>query len=93
MWWAYHSEDDVGVLATVLLFGIVNNHPFQQGNKRTGLTAAEVFLYINGYELTAPDSDLLADAILAVIKGEEPEEEFMNLMRFYVQPIGNWVAY
>jgi death-on-curing protein len=85
--WHYEGQDDMAVLATVLLFGIARNHPFQQGNKRTGLTAAEVFLSLNGYELTAPDSDLLADAILDVIEGKASEEDFVEVMRLYVRPL------
>lgn len=77
----------MAVLATALLFGITRNHPFQQGNKRTGLTAAEVFLSLNGYTFDAPDSDMLADAILAVITGEASEEEFVEIMRLYVHPL------
>jgi len=77
----------MAALATVLLFGIARNHPFQQGNKRTGLTAAEVFLSLNGYELTAPDSDLLAEAILDVIEGKASEDEFVGVMRLYVRPV------
>lgn len=38
--------------AACLLSGINKRHPFLDGNKRTGLTAADVFLRINGYELT-----------------------------------------
>jgi death on curing protein len=85
--WHYEGQDDMAVLATALLFGIARNHPFQQGNKRTALTAAEVFLTLNGYELTAPDSDLLAEAILEVIEGKASEEEFIDVMRVFVRPV------
>ena len=37
--------------AAFYLFSIISNHVFSDGNKRTGLTAALVFLGINGYEL------------------------------------------
>jgi death-on-curing protein len=36
--------------AAVLAFSIVRNHPFIDGNKRTGHAAMEVFLVLNGYE-------------------------------------------
>jgi hypothetical protein len=36
----------------------VKNHPFVDGNKRTGLVAALVFLTLNGYEFRAPEEDL-----------------------------------
>jgi hypothetical protein len=54
--WAY-GEQDLANLAGILLLGIGVNHPFQQGNKRTALTAAKVFLQFNGYSFVAPDSE------------------------------------
>ena len=41
--WSY-GEQDVANLAGMLLLGIGMNHPFEQGNKRTAITAAKVFL-------------------------------------------------
>jgi death-on-curing protein len=39
--------------AASLGFSLVNNHPFVDGNKRTGHAAMEVFLILNGYEIEA----------------------------------------
>jgi death on curing protein len=39
--------------ASALAFSLVKNHPFRDGNKRTGHAAMEVFLLLNGYELHA----------------------------------------
>jgi len=44
--------------AAALLESLVNNHPFVDGNKRTGITAAGLFLRINGRRLTASNQDL-----------------------------------
>ncbi len=41
--------------AAVYLFSIVGNHIFQDGNKRTGLSAAIAFLFINGFDIKVPD--------------------------------------
>lgn len=38
-------------MAAAYLFHIVSNHPFVDGNKRAGLLAAQVFLYLNGVVL------------------------------------------
>ena len=38
------------------LYGIVRNHPFIDGNKRTGFVALELFLQMNGQELRADDA-------------------------------------
>ena len=42
--------------AGVYFFSIISNHMFQDGNKRTGLTAAFLFLFGNGYDLTVPEN-------------------------------------
>ena len=46
-------------LAAAYLFGIVKNHPFVDGNKRTGFAAADLFLYFNGLSLEAEQEDLI----------------------------------
>jgi death-on-curing protein len=44
--------------AAALMDSLVNNHPFVDGNKRTGIAAAGLFLRQNGYRLTATNPDL-----------------------------------
>ncbi len=44
--------------AAALLDSLIRNHPFVDGNKRTGITAAALFLQVNGYWLTATNSAL-----------------------------------
>ena len=39
-------------------YHLCSNHPFVDGNKRVAVAAAEVFLMINGSELTASDDEL-----------------------------------
>ena len=62
--WSY-GETDLCILASLYGAGIIKNHPFLDGNKRTGLVAAELFLTINGVKLIAPDAEILA-VILAL---------------------------
>ena len=66
--------------ASALLFGIARNHPFEQGNKRTGFTAALVFLQLNGYEVTLEDDESLADIIVDVITRKLSEDDFHVLL-------------
>jgi len=40
--------------AAVLAYALIKNHPFVDGNKRTGLHAALTFVELNGYTLTIP---------------------------------------
>jgi death-on-curing protein len=44
-------------LAAAYAFGIVRNHPFIDGNKRTGLIVAFTFLELNGLEVHAAEED------------------------------------
>ena len=56
-------------MASSYLFHIINNHPFVDGNKRTGTVAALVFLEFNGYSFNASENEL-AKTVLSVAKGE-----------------------
>lgn len=44
--------------AAQLCYGIANNHPFIDGNKRTALHSMYVYLIINGYDITASQQDV-----------------------------------
>ncbi len=50
---AYSDKADIATLAAAYTFGIVKNHPFLDGNKRTGLVAMRTFLILNGRDITA----------------------------------------
>ena len=52
-----YGDPDIFELATAYAFGIVRNHPFVDGNKRTGFMAAYVFLRLHGYRLVAPEAE------------------------------------
>jgi death-on-curing protein len=61
-------HDDLFAMAAAYLFHIVQNHPFVDGNKRTGLLAALVFLDLNGICLDRASPDLY-DLTLGVAEG------------------------
>ncbi len=54
---AAYGDPDLGRLAAAYAYGIVRNHPFVDGNKRTGFVVAELFLALNGLDLEASDID------------------------------------
>ncbi len=84
--WSY-GERDIAVLAAAILLGILRNHPFGQGNKRTGLAAAEAFLHANGWELLVPDRAAFGDHVVGLITGELEEEDFADLLREFAKPL------
>jgi len=56
-------------LAAAYAHGIVESHPFLDGNKRAGFMAAYTFLGINGYQLVAPEEEAVLQT-LALAAGE-----------------------
>ena len=48
---------DLIEMAAAYLFHIVRDHPFVDGNKRTGAVAALVFLILNNIGIEAPESE------------------------------------
>lgn len=51
--WYYQPDVSLAMLAALYCHGIVKNHPFIDGNKRTGILTAEAFLLLNGLTLAA----------------------------------------
>lgn len=71
---------DAAALAASYGYGISRNHPFIDGNKRTGFVAAELFLRLNGWVLHADDASCVL-TMLAVAAGDLPEEAFAAWLR------------
>jgi death-on-curing protein len=61
-------------MAAAYLFHITRNHPFLDGNKRTGLAAALVFLSIHDVEIEASEDDL-TELVLGVAEGRVSKAE------------------
>ena len=71
--------------AAAYLFHLVKNHPFVDGNKRTGLVAMLAFLGLNGRRLEAPDDDL-TDLVLGVAEGRVTKAEVAVFVRRHSRP-------
>ena len=77
----YNTVRDVVQLATTLLFGIARNHPFQQGNKRTGFASAVTFLEWNGYGFLPQRDAGFAVLMLSVLERKMTEDVFITYWR------------
>ncbi len=77
---ALYGEPDVCDLAAAYGYGISRSHAFIDGNKRTGFVAAELFLALNGVDLSAADVDCVV-TMLQVASGEITEEAFATWLR------------
>ena len=62
------AHEGLFAMAAAYLFHIVSNHPFIDGNKRTGLLAAQVFLDLNGVTLVH-ESEAFYDLTMGVAEG------------------------
>ena len=80
-----YGEPDVHDLAAAYGYGIARNHPFIDGNKRTAFVAVELFLSLNGFNLTATDVDCVI-TMLALAAGELREEAFARWLRANTTP-------
>ncbi len=72
--------------AAALGFSIVMNHPFVDGNKRTGHAAMETFLVLNGMEISA-SVDEQEQVILALASGNSGRELFVEWLKQHVTAI------
>jgi death-on-curing protein len=77
---AYGDSADLIAMATAYTAGILNNHPFVDGNKRTGFVVGILFLELNGYRFTAAET-AAADAVLALAAGALSEAEYTAFLR------------
>mgnify|MGYP001586464956 CR=1 FL=1 len=85
---AYEACDDPARLAAAYAYGTVKNHGFADGNMRTALVIADLFLMLNGYELTSSPADNVL-TILGVAGGTISEEELTVWIRENIKPLNN----
>ena len=66
--------------AGALGYSLIQNHPFVDGNKRTGHAAMEVFLFLNGFEIQA-SVDEQEGVVLQVASGALNRQAFTAWLR------------
>ena len=81
--WGY-GEQDLSVLAAAYAFGIAKNPAFVDGNKRSAFTAAALFLALNGYELDAPEPEVVV-VMKQLASGRISEAEFSSWARAHME--------
>ena len=73
-------HDDIFLMAAAYAFHICPNHPFFDGNKRTALASALVFLELNGISLNDPKGKLL-EAMFNLTKGTLSKQQFAQILK------------
>ena len=71
---------DLYEMAAAYFYHIIQNHPFVDGNKRTGAAAAIIFLIMNGIEVRA-DEDGLVELALGVARGKVDKSDIAEFFR------------
>ena len=77
---AYAETSTLVELAAAYTFGLVRDHPFIDGNKRTGFIVGVLFLELNGREFTATEEEA-AQAVLTLAGGETDEADYAAFLR------------
>jgi death-on-curing protein len=77
-------HEDLAAMAAAYLYHIVCNHPFVDGNKRTGALAAFVFLEMNDTEFTASENEF-GTLVLSVARGETSKELVTEFFRKHIK--------
>jgi len=72
--------------AAALGFSLIQNHPFADGNKRTGHAAMAMFLAINGYKINA-SIDEQTEIILSVAASKLSRDEFTEWLSNHIQEL------
>ena|SRR5579863_8539095 len=81
---AYAQAADIIQLAALYTAGIIQNHPFADGNKRTGFVAGILFLELNGCSFTASEEDA-ANAVLALAGGGIEKSGYAEFLRAHTK--------
>lgn len=82
---AVYGDPDHAALAASYGIGLAKNHAFVDGNKRAALLAVGLFLYLNGYRLSASQAEATL-TMLAVAAGDITEDAFAAWLRQHSRP-------
>lgn len=77
---AHYENADLVRQAATLCFGLIKNHPWEGGNKRTATFLTNLFLKRNGWKLMAQTSDIIA-MVLAVEADDWKVDEIQSWLR------------
>jgi death-on-curing protein len=76
---------DLFLKAAALMDSLIRNHPFVDGNKRTGFAAAALFVRLNGYKLILTNEEVIK-FVLEVAQSEHSIYEIADWLRNYTIP-------
>jgi death-on-curing protein len=77
---AYADNRDNAEMAALYTAGVVRNHPFVDGNKRTGFLIGVLFLELNGFDFNASEEDA-TQAVTSLAAGTLDEAGYLARLR------------
>ena len=77
---AYADSPDILEMVALCTAGVVRNHPFVDGNKRTGFVIGVLFLELNGFEFKASEEDA-TQAVTSLAAGTLDESGYRAWLR------------
>ncbi len=83
---AVYEDADIIRQSATLLFGLIKNHPWLSGNKRTATTLLQRFLQLNGYQKTWTISEQI-ELVLSVESDKWKVDEIENWLRSRVKSL------
>jgi death-on-curing protein len=75
-----YSQPDLFELAAAYGYGLVKNHPFIDGNKRTAFAIMATFLLVNGYLLNVPEMEVV-ETIERLATDQKTQEALAQWLR------------
>lgn len=80
----YEPDADLARLAAAYGFGLVRDHPLNDGNKRAGFLAILLFLDLNGFEFRVEQPEAI-QTILRLAAGKMSEPELAKWIRDHIR--------
>lgn len=84
--WQYEPGSDLCALAAAYGFGLATNHAYSDGNKRIAFVTMYTFLGVNGWEINAPEPQVVR-LMVDVASGACDEEQLATWLRGHVEPL------
>jgi death-on-curing protein len=78
-WFSYTENPSIIHGAALYTAGIVSNHPFVDGNKRTGFVIGVLFLELNGHAFAASE-EIAAQAVIVLASGSMDEVAYAKFL-------------
>ncbi len=83
--WLHDADADLALLTAAYGFGLTQNHPYRDANKRTAFLAMVVFLGLNGFDLNAPDAQVVT-VMVSLAAGHTSETQLALWLRRQMTP-------